>query len=167
MPSVRYLRRMRRLLFLLCLLPGFAALAQSAPSWYGDRAPGQPGTSQSPDGTQRNAASRRAQVRIFSSPMIDALLAEHQRANLEEGTVVGYRIQLFASPTLAETRAARSMFQQTFPGWEAEIVLEAPDFKLQVGAYADRFEAHKAWQVLIPEYPGSFLVKSLLPVHRL
>jgi hypothetical protein len=114
-----------------------------------------------------DSGTRRAQVRIFASPMIDALLAEHQRVNLEEGTVLGYRIQLFASPTLAETRAVRSMFQETFPGWETEIVLEAPDFKLQVGAYSDRFEAHRAWQVLIPEYPGAFLVRSLLPVHRL
>lgn len=169
MPPDLYLRRMRRLLFAVFFFPAFAVLGQtgtgSAAGWYGDRAPGQSVDARASN--RGDSGSRRAEVRIFSSPMIDALLAEHQRVNLEEGTVVGYRIQLFASPTLADTRAARSMFLETFPGWEAEIVLEAPDFKLQVGAYEDRFDAHRAWQQLIPEYPGSFLVRTLLPVHRL
>lgn len=150
---------MRTLLFLLTLAAGSLAAQSGAPAWYGSRAPG--GSGASPEGATRG------EVRIFSDPVIDALVAEHQRVNLEEGTVVGQRIQVFASPVLAETRAARAMFLESFPEWTAEIVLEAPDFKLLVGAYTDRFEAHRAWQTLIPEYPGSFLVRQLLPVSEL
>ena len=121
-------------------------------------------------GAARSDGTARVQRSFGTGEHVAINLAAFQRLyelRVEEGTVLGYRIQLFASPTLAETRAVRSMFQETFPGWETEIVLEAPDFKLQVGAYSDRFEAHRAWQVLIPEYPGAFLVRSLLPVHRL
>ena len=121
-----------------------------------------------PSGIQTGSSiTPRPEVRIFSEAAIDAMVARHQRINLEEGLMAGYRIQLFASPTLSETRAARDMFMATFPGWSVEIALEEPDFKLLTGAYLDRFDAYWAWQTLVPEYPGSFLVRQLIPVADL
>jgi hypothetical protein len=106
-------------------------------------------------------------VQIYSTPDIEAMIAEHKKINRERGVLAGYRIQIYSSSVLRETREARDEFGLNFPEMEARIILEEPDFKLVVGQYLDRFSAQKDLQTLIADFPGAFLIKDLIDITDL
>ncbi|MEZ5014625.1 MAG: SPOR domain-containing protein [Chitinophagales bacterium] len=92
----------------------------------------------------------------------DALIQRHIYFNKEHGELPGYRIQIFASTSLAEAKNVKSGFLRYADERTATIIFEAPNYKVRVGNYTNRIDANGDLQELLEDYPNAFIVKDLI-----
>ncbi len=93
-----------------------------------------------------------------------ALVEKHIFFNKEHGELPGYRIQVFAGTSLITAKDAKALFLQRYADYNASIVFEAPNYKLRIGNYTNRFDANRDLQELLTEYPNAYVVKDLINI---
>lgn len=91
------------------------------------------------------------------------LIEQHISFNKEHGELPGYRIQILATNSLVTAKDAKSGFLQQYD-YRATIVFEAPNYKLRIGNYTNRFDANRELQVLLESYPNALIVKDLISI---
>lgn len=94
----------------------------------------------------------------------NALVEKHIYFNKEHGELPGYRVQIISSTSLGDVKAAKSSFLQKFPEFKANIVYEAPNYKLRIGNYTNRFDANRYLQEFLIYYPNAFIVKDMIHI---
>lgn len=92
------------------------------------------------------------------------LVEKHIFFNKEHGELPGYRIQVFAGTSLITAKDAKALFLQRYADYNASIVFEAPNYKLRIGNYTNRFDANRDLQELLTEYPNAYVVKDLINI---
>ncbi len=92
------------------------------------------------------------------------LVEKHIYFNKEHGELPGYRIQLSATTSLMSAKDAKALFLQRFTDYHASIVFEAPNYKVRIGNYTNRFDANRDLQEIITEYPAAYIVKDLINI---
>jgi hypothetical protein len=103
-------------------------------------------------------------VTISDNAGANALIEKHIQFNKEHGELPGFRIQVLSSSSLSDVKSAKSTFLQKFPEFKANIVYEAPNYKLRIGNYTNRFDANRYLQELLIYYPNSFIVKDMIQI---
>jgi hypothetical protein len=93
------------------------------------------------------------------------LIEKHIMFNKDHGELPGYRIQIFAGTSLTNAKEAKSSFLKVFD-IPAVIIFEAPNYKVRVGNYTNRFEANSDLQTLTIDYPDALIVKDLITVNH-
>ncbi len=111
--------------------------------------------------------SQSSDIRVVVPPEVEAMVAEHVRINQANGVVAGYRVQVYGNAVLSRSRDVKANVEMSFPDLEVQVVLEEPDFKVVIGNYQDRFEAYGDLQRVLPQFPGAFLVRQLIPISEL
>ncbi|MBI1193628.1 MAG: hypothetical protein GC205_10705 [Bacteroidetes bacterium] len=106
-------------------------------------------------------------IRVVVAPEVEAMVAEHIRINQESGVVAGYRVQVYGNAVLSRSRDVKATVEMTFPDLDVQVVLEEPDFKVVIGNYLDRFDAYRDLQRVLPQFPGAFLVRQIIPISEL
>jgi hypothetical protein len=96
----------------------------------------------------------------------NALVERYIYFNKEHNQLPGYRIQVIASPKLQDIKDAKSTFLNRY-AYKATIVFEAPNYKLRIGNYQNRFEANRDLQEILTDYPNAFICKDLINVSDL
>lgn len=94
------------------------------------------------------------------------LVNKHIFFNKEHGELPGYRIQIVSSSSLVAAKDTKSAFLKKFPDYNATIVFEAPNYKLRVGNYTNRFDANRDLQEILTEYPNAYVVKDLINISE-
>ena len=84
--------------------------------------------------------------------------------NKQHSQLPGYRIQIIASPKLQDIKDAKSSFLGNYSDFKATIVFEAPNYKLRVGNYQNRFDANRDLQEIVTDYPNAFICKDLITI---
>jgi hypothetical protein len=113
---------------------------------------------QTPNGTR----SQEGKVEIVSDPRIEELLKKHQAINETRQVLDGYRVQIFfASGTNSKKQATdtKTVFMQKYPDVPSYITYQAPNFKVRVGDFRTRHEAHRLLKEIRKDFPGAFIVK--------
>lgn len=80
----------------------------------------------------------------------------------------GYRIQIFSSSNNKwDAVQVKSNFIRLFPSIQSYLVYQAPNFKVHVGDYLDRLEAHRVLDEIKVQFTSAFLVKGeVAPKHK-
>ena len=92
------------------------------------------------------------------------LIEQHVLFNKEHGELPGYRIQVMATSSLVTAKEAKAGFLKQFDDYRATIVFEAPNYKLSIGNYTNRFDANRDLQLLLESYPNALIVKDLISI---
>ncbi len=94
------------------------------------------------------------------------LVNKHIFFNKEHGALPGYRIQLMSGTSLEKAKEAKAGFFKKYADIGATIVFEAPNYKLRVGNYVNRFDANRDLQLILVEYPSAYIVKDLINISE-
>lgn len=93
------------------------------------------------------------------------LIGKHIMFNKDHGELPGYRIQIFAGTSLTNAKEAKSSFLKVFD-LPAVIIFEAPNYKVRIGNYTNRFDANRDLQSVTLDYPDALIVKDLITVNQ-
>lgn len=85
----------------------------------------------------------------------DLLLQEY----LERKKVNGYRIQLFSGSKKLDALKVKVEFMKLYPEIIPDIIYQQPNFKVRVGNYRDRLDAHKNLMLYKIDFTGAFIIK--------
>jgi hypothetical protein len=103
-------------------------------------------------------------VRIHDYAGAQDLVEKHKYFNREHSQVPGWRIQVHSTPSMNEAKQEKSKLLRYSADLNATIVFEAPNYKLRVGNYRNRFDAYRDMQDLLIAYPDAFICKDLVNV---
>ncbi|MEX2380724.1 MAG: SPOR domain-containing protein [Vicingaceae bacterium] len=93
---------------------------------------------------------------------IDLLSKEY----MSNKTLKGYKVQIFSGNSRWEASKVKSEFISAYPKLPTpDLIYHAPNFKLRVGNYRDRFEAEKNLRLLKEKFPSAFLVKDQINIE--
>ena len=97
-------------------------------------------------------------VNVVADPRIEQLLRLRVENNNDGQWVDGYVIQVYYGRVQKATEV-KERFRESYPGVDAKIEYDTPDYKVFVGAYRNETEAREALALLKqnPDYSGAFV----------
>ncbi len=100
-------------------------------------------------------------VRILQDYRIDDLLKIDRAENSELPGFQGYRIQIFSGGGRDREKAfsIREDLQERFPNERVYVKYQAPDFRVRIGNFRNKFEAMQLYKQCVRIYPYCYLVK--------
>lgn len=96
---------------------------------------------------------------------LQQIIQEKRAYNLNHNEVIGYRIQLFNGISETKARSVQANFMTQFPEVSVRLFFEQPEWKVQVGNYRTKLEAHKALQKIQEEFAGAFPLKTKIKIE--
>lgn len=93
------------------------------------------------------------------------LVNKHIYFNTEHSKLPGWRIQLFSTNSLLDAQQAKSSFLAQYDDIQAEVIFEAPNYKLRIGNYHSRFDANRDLQLVLVDYPNAFICKDMIKIN--
>lgn len=84
--------------------------------------------------------------------------------NSEKRYVDGFTIQIYTGNSDESARAAKDSAQVWFPDLRPVISYIQPTFKVKVGAYNTRLDAHQEFEALKEEFPYALLIPERIPI---
>ncbi|MDD2964689.1 MAG: SPOR domain-containing protein [Bacteroidales bacterium] len=120
--------------------------------------------------TNLAAQSNPGEPIIKQDPRIDTLVARHIAHNKANPTLEGWRVQIyFESGNNSKTLAtnARERFIELFPDHGAYLSFNEPYYKVRVGDFRTRMDAEGFRQMVITEFPNSYVVPDKVLYNRL
>jgi hypothetical protein len=110
-------------------------------------------------------------VEIIQDKKIDELLGKYIECNTQKNTITGYRICIFSESKqgIAKTKAGdiRTKFISNYPGIDASIRYERPDWRVFVGNYRSRTEAFRLKKQIEPMFPNAYIVETQIDLSKL
>jgi len=97
-------------------------------------------------------------VAIKSDPILDSIIDANISLNKTSPGMAGYRVQIFFGSERKSAQEARTKFLQMFPETEAYLIYQQPYFKVRIGDYRTKFEAHATYKKLINQFDKVFIV---------
>ena len=97
-------------------------------------------------------------VVIKSEPLLDSIIEANSALNKTSPGMAGYRVQIFFGSERKAAQEARTKFLQLFPETEAYLIYQQPYFKVRIGDYRTKFEAHASYKKLINQFDKVFIV---------
>ncbi|PCH91888.1 MAG: hypothetical protein COB85_08705 [Bacteroidetes bacterium] len=76
----------------------------------------------------------------------------------------GFRVQIFFGASKKGALKEKAGFVEEFSDYEGYVIYDAPYFKVRVGDFRTHLEAQKLHKELYENYPGSFIVKDMIPI---
>jgi len=108
----------------------------------------------------------RGHIEIKGDVAVAQLVQKHVELNERVRTMPGYRIQVASlSGHSAKIQAfeMKERLRASFPGVEAYVVFDEPNFRVKVGDFRTRLEAYLFLQHLRPDYPGTIIKDNIYP----
>ena len=110
----------------------------------------------------------RGRVEIKGDVAVSQLVQKHIELNERVRTIPGYRIQIASlTGTASKSRAfeMKDRIRASYPGVEAYVVFDEPNFKVKVGDFRTRLEAYVFLQRIRTEYPGTVIRDNIYPTQ--
>ena len=112
-----------------------------------------------------SARAQQGSVVIHDHAGAESLVEKHQYFNEEHNQIPGWRIQVISTPSMTEAKGEKTRVLQQFDN-QAFIVFEAPNYKVRLGNYRNRFDAYRDLQDVLSMYPNAFICKDLINVRE-
>jgi hypothetical protein len=87
------------------------------------------------------------------------------RRNQEKRYTDGFTIQIYTGNSDESARAAKDSAEVKFPDLRPVISYNQPTFKVKVGAYYNRLDAHQVFEALKEEFPYALLIPERIPIR--
>ena len=110
----------------------------------------------------------RGRVEIKGDVAVAQLVQKHIELNERIRTIPGYRIQVASlSGTSSKNRAfeMKERLREAYPGVEAYVVFDEPNFKVKVGDFRTRLEAYVFLQHIRMDFPGTIIRDNIFPTQ--
>lgn len=107
-------------------------------------------------------------IEIKGDVAVSQLVQKHIELNERVRTIPGYRIQVASlSGTSSKNRAfdMKERIRNNYPGVEAYVVFDEPNFKVKVGDFRTRLEAYVFLLRLKNEFPGTIIRDNIYPTQ--
>jgi hypothetical protein len=95
---------------------------------------------------------------------VQDLLQEKRVANLNDTTIMGYRIQLYYG--LSQTKASniQNSFTALYPDVPTRLFYKQPDWKVHVGNFRTSIDAEKFLQKIKKDFGNAFVKKTKINI---
>lgn len=104
---------------------------------------------------------------VFSDPQVDSLIQKNIEENqLAEG-IPGFRIQIYSDADRKGATEARNKFLQLYPDADAYLIYQQPNFRVRVGDFRNRMEAHALYKKMLEEFPEVIIVPERINLPKL
>lgn len=104
---------------------------------------------------------------VYSDPkiktVIDKKLEVNKRTN---GKTPGYRVQIHFGSDRNEAKEIKTKFLQQYPDVPAYEPYEPPNFKVRVGDFKTKLDAHKFLKEINDDFPNAFIVEDKVEMMR-
>lgn len=117
-----------------------------------------------PHGSNRS----KGHIEIKGDVAVSQLVQKHIELNERVRTIPGYRIQVASlSGTASKNRAfeMKDRIREAYPGVEAYVVFDEPNFKVKVGDFRTRLDAYVFLQKIRMDFPGTIIRDNIYPTQ--
>ena len=108
-----------------------------------------------------NVALAQVRVHYDIEPAIVRIQEDYINNWRKVGELNGFRIQIAAYSGVnskSQAEAARNSFNNLFPYTKSYLIYNEPYFKVRVGNYRSRLQAHKDLETIRLTYPSAYIV---------
>jgi hypothetical protein len=108
-----------------------------------------------------NVALAQVRVHYDIEPAIVRIQEDYINNWRKVGELNGFRIQIAAYSGVnskSQAEAARNTFNNLFPYTKSYLIYNEPYFKVRVGNYRSRLQAHKDLETIRLTYPSAYIV---------
>ena len=120
-------------------------------------------------GTRLYGSNRsKGHVEIKGDVAVTQLVQKHVELNERVRTIPGYRIQVASlSGTASKNRAfeMKDRIRELYPGVEAYVVFDEPNFKVKVGDFRTRLDAYVFLLRIRNDFPGTIIRDNIYPTQ--
>lgn len=106
-------------------------------------------------------------VQISGDVKLDTLINRNIEANKISDGIPGFRIQIFFGSERKAAQEAKSKFSQNHPGIDAYLIYQQPYFKVRVGDFRTKIEAHSLYRKVLPEFDRVFIIPDKINLPKL
>jgi SPOR domain len=106
-------------------------------------------------------------IRIQSDSKLDTLINRNIAENKSANAIQGYRIQIFFGSERKSAHDAKDKVLQLFPNADVYLIYQQPYFKVRVGDYRTKLEAHHMFNELLPHFDKIFIVPDKINLPKL
>ena len=106
-------------------------------------------------------------VQVQSDDKLDTLINRNIEINKEANSIQGFRIQIFFGSERKNAHDARNKVLQLFPDADVYLIYQQPYFKVRVGDYRTKLEAHHMFKELLPHFDKIFIVPDKINLPKL
>ena len=110
----------------------------------------------------------KGRIEIKGDVAVSQLVQKHVELNERVRTIPGYRIQVASlSGSSSKNRAfdMKERLREAYPGVEAYVVFDEPNFKVKVGDFRTRLEAYVFLQHIRADFPGTIIRDNIYPTQ--
>ena len=100
---------------------------------------------------------------------IDSLMSTQIKLNNSKRGVDGYRVQIHhnQSQSREESQKVRAQFSLDFPHLKTYLEFKSPYYKIQVGNFVNKLDAHKVQKEISKKYRGTYIVPATVPFQEI
>lgn len=106
-------------------------------------------------------------VQIQGDIKLDTLINRNIETNKSANTIQGFRIQIFFGSERKNAIEAKNKVLQLFPDADIYLIYQQPYFKVRVGDYRTKLEAHHLFKELLPHFDKIFIVPDKINLPKL
>jgi len=109
-------------------------------------------------------------VKIYQDQKIENLVLTHIRKNEKQDGFMGFRIQVFfgsGGEAKKKAQEIKNDISNKYPGVEAHLIYDSPNFKLRLGDFRTKNDAFKFKIELEQDYPSAFIVEDFVDFPKL
>ena len=102
---------------------------------------------------------------VHFDPRIDIVLKKHKSGGVGGSGIYsgkGYRVQIYSGNDRSKASKMKVDFQRRFPGVHAYMTYASPRFRVKVGDYRTRAEAHEMFSKLTTLYNHCMIVPDIV-----
>lgn len=97
---------------------------------------------------------------LNQSSRIDTLIMKQRQIHENDGTIDGFRVQIFmelGNDALRHADSVKSVFSEKYPEIPIYLVFRQPYYRLRIGDFRTRLEAEHLYQQVKKKYKNSFV----------
>lgn len=96
---------------------------------------------------------------------VEALLERHKSYIHKLEGLPGYRIQIAATSTLRDIKEVRRDVEEEFEEFRTYTIFSNPNYRLQVGDYRTRIDAHRDLIIIRKKFPQAFISRGPVSIR--
>jgi len=114
--------------------------------------------------------AQEGRITLNKDSRVDVLLEKYREICEYEGTIDGFRVQIFfdaGNHSQASANSARTEFLRIYPDADVYIIFEAPYYKVRAGDFRTRIEAYNYFLSIQNQYPNAFIVRDKISYPKI
>ena len=125
---------------------------------------------QTGDGKTSSTAEARKQTTYMEpkyavNGKLDGVLDSIDRANLQRAVIDGFTIQVYSGAKKDDALKVKAQLSSSLPDLQSEVLYAQPNFRVKVGKYYSRMEAHKDYLDVKKLFPSAVVVPDRIAVR--